>query len=805
MEKNTFYLEGAVPLGVPADAFVKNAFRTAKALYFQTADKISLRLTCEGKKGWRLQANTQDDVSFSRLGASQALAKFMGEDCSDCSKEIEVNLENGAIVAACKCGSRAVLSLGKCFSLQFVSSAGEVKVDLTGISVTDGKMILSGKLEEKEGVYGGGERLDVVNKRGTVMDLYSCDGWNNSYMTYVVAPMYFTTRGGGMFFNLYDAALADFGKAVADEWSYTVKAEFMDCYFYTSDDPATVLKAYTELSGHAYMPEPWMQGMHLCRYWPDFAEFEEDLARDSYKDFDDWKQLYINVRGTSIPVTEADEADLAAANLFYLPNGDGKYTMTYIKDDAGKYYPKGPKGSPGGNSVKTIMTNFINADMKPEAASMEGYGWANAFDGTADDAKNKKRLIDVSNWLHEHGMYSMVYIGMGRVRCLGNEHFKDEYLVHADVEVTNPDGTVTLHENTTNIPWILGTGENPDVGRSSDGKLRTDVYLDITNEEAVKWFFDEIWGQMIDFGIDGVKIDFCEELPDDGKSYGTSVTHYRWKDPSKMVPGTEHHAYPTYFISAFYKRMVELKAEKGKPNGFMVFSRGGGIGSQRSPYMWAGDQGRQYEKLDDQVMAVVNSGLSGIPFMSYDMGGYQYWDKGYHALGKVNESALFARATEFTAFMTQMQTHGDVRHAYEMTDEVQKVYRNYTGLHKELIPYMQKYSRIACETGMPPVRHPVLKYLKDENVRDLIDEFMLGDALLVAPILAENTFERDVYLPAGEWTNMLTGEVVAGGQSVKVKANIGQIPVFLDNNSPDVPELMPVFQGIYWNQIKNFK
>ena len=804
MEKNTFYIEGATAMS--AGVSVKNVFRTAKALYFQTADGISLRLTCEGEKGWRLQANTQDDASFARPGASQELANFMGEDCSDCAKEIEITEAAGEIVAACKCGSRAVLSLGDGFSLKFLSSAGECKVDVTGISVQDGKMILRGALEEKEGVYGGGERLDVVNKRGTQMDLYSCDGWNDSGTTYVVAPMYFTTRGGGMFFNMFEAAFADFGKTVEDEWSYAVDAELLDCYFYTSDDPAAVLKAYTELSGHAYMPEPWMQGMHICRYWPDFWSFDEDLAYDSLQHFSDWQDLYI-YRGNYVyaSVKEISEEELAAADRFFLPKADGKYALTYVRDDAGKYYERGPKNSPGGNSVKTIMENFIKADLKPDAASMEGYGWSNAFDGNENDEKNRKRLIDVSEWLHAHGLYSMVYIGMGRVRCLGHKNFKEEYLVHADVEVTNADGTVTLMENTVNIPWILGTGKNPDVGRSSDGKLRTDVYLDITNEEAVKWFFDEIWGQMIDFGIDGVKIDFCEELPDDGKSYGTSVTHYRWKDPSKMVAGTEHHAYPTCFISAFYKRMVELKAEKGKPNGFMVFSRGGGIGSQRSPYMWAGDQGRQYEKLDDQVMAVVNSGLSGIPFMSYDMGGYQYWDKSYHVIGKENESALFARATEFTAFMTQMQTHGDVRHAYEMTEEVQKIYRNFTGLHKELIPYMQKYSKIACETGMPPVRHLVLKYLKDENVRDLIDEFMLGDAILVAPILAENTYQRDVYLPEGSWTNMLTGEIVEGGKTVHVAANLGQIPVFLDNNSPDVAELLPIFNGIYWKQIKNFK
>ena len=94
-----------------------------------------------------------------------------------------------------------------------------------------------------------------------------------------------------------------------------------------------------------------------------------------------------------------------------------------------------------------------------------------------------------------------------------------------------------------------------------------------------------------------------------------------------------------------------------------------------------------------------------------------------------------------------MQTHGDVRHAYEMTEEVKQIYRNFTRLHTELIPYMQKYSKIACDTGMPPVRHLVLKYMNDVKVYDLIDEFLLGDGLLVAPILTKDTFEREVYLP----------------------------------------------------------
>jgi alpha-D-xyloside xylohydrolase len=302
--------------------------------------------------------------------------------------------------------------------------------------------------------------------------------------------------------------------------------------------------------------------------------------------------------------------------------------------------------------------------------------------------------------------------------------------------------------------------------------------------------------------VDGVKIDFCEELPDHGKPCGTGVTHYRWKDPSKIVPGTEHHAYPAFLISAFYRRMLEHKERMGLCDGFMVFSRGGGIGSQRNPYMWAGDQARKFEKLRDQLLAVINSGLSGIPFMSYDMAGYQYWGESYHTIGKEKESEIFARAVEFSALTTNMQTHGDVRHAYEMTEEVQGIYRNYTRLHTELIPYIQKYSAIACETGLPPVRHPVLKHLKDACVYSLNDEFMLGDALLVAPILTEHTFEREVYLPAGRWCELLTGKTIEGRRTVTVTATLGQLPLFLDLDSPDAKELLPIFKGLTWNEIK---
>ncbi len=801
MEKKAFQIADAAEVKVGRCLAVKKVLKTDTALYFTDKAGLAWRLSNHGTFGWRLQINAEGYGAFCDMGAAQALAKYMKEELRDAALPINVVEEDGVLAIKAADGTSATLALAKTFALKLISAKGNAIHTLKGAAVNGAKLVLTGALAEDEAIYGGGERFDVVNKRGTVMDLYSCDGWNNSGTTYVVQPFFLTTNGGGVLFNRYESAVADFGKEKADEWVYSVRSPILDAYFYPTDDLAGALQALTDLTGHALMPTPWMQGMQICRYAPDYCDFDKGRKFDDLSTVAEYEQLAVPAGDGYVLLSTLDDAAKAKERRFFLYNEEaGRYDLKYVKDDCGRYGPRGPKGNPGGDSCKAIMENHMKNDMKPAAASMEARGWERGFDGTAESLANKEDLIKSIEWLHANDLRAMVYIGVGNVRP---QHvgFKEEYLVHADVEITNPDGSKTLQENTTRIPFIVGTGENPDVGVGKNG-YRTQSYLDITNEEAVQWSFGQIWGEVVDIGMDGVKIDFCEEMPDEGRQTGIVKTHYRWKNPD-LMPDAVHHAYPTFYISAFTKMMNERKLANGKTDGFMVFSRGGGIGSQRNPYMWAGDQGRQFEKLDDQVMGTVNSGLSGIPYMSYDMAGYDYAGPGYFFIPLEKESEIFIRATEFTAFMTNMQTHGDVRHAYEMTEEVQGYYRNYLKLHSELIPYMQKYSRIACDTGMPPVRHPVLKYPADKNVYSMTDEFFLGDAILVAPILTEQTFEREVYLPAGSWTNLLTDEVVEGGKTITVKASLGQIPVFLDNNSPDAAELAPIFAGKNWTAIKS--
>ncbi len=769
-----------------------------KYLYFKNRNGIFCRLSNHGGFGWRLQLS--ENGSFCDNGAAQSLARFMKEELCDPAVQVEVSSLEDKLTLTAEDGTAAVLDI-KADTLRFISDSGKCITELINSEFADGKLTLTGSLRDGEAIYGGGERFDAVNKRGNAFELYTSDGWNDVKTTYVVQPLFLTSRGGGMFFNRYEQSVADFGSSTENEWSYTHRGELLDCYFFPTGDVNSAITACTELTGHALMPTPWMQGVQICRYAPDFRSLDVDIR---YPDFDaipDKETLYIGDDDEYSLLSLAPLDEQKKAEVLYQYDDEAEIHKHFcVKDTDGTYRTLGPKRNPGGDSCKRIMESFVKLGAKPDAALMEGRIWEDCFGDTDESRAKKAELRKTVEWLHSNGIKAMVYLRIGRV-VAGMSGYSEDYCVHADVEVNYREGR-KFFENTTEIPWVVGTGENPDVQVLPTG-IRTEKYLDVTNPEALNWYFDTVWGQMIDIGIDGVKIDFCEVFPDDNRTHGITKTRYRWKNPNVFTSGSEHHAYPVFYISAFTKRMNELKKAKGDDSGFMVFSRGGGIGSQRNPYLWEGDQTRTFPKLKDQLAALICSGLSAIPFMSYDMAGYAYkFPMSYFTMTAEEESEIFARAIEFTAFTTNIQTHGDVRHVYELTPQTQEIYKSYLALHYALMPYMQKYSAVACETGVPPVRHLILKYQGDPAVYGIDDEYLFGDALLVAPILTGDTFEREVYLPEGTWKNLLTGELLEGKTTVNVKASLAQIPVFLDMTSADTTELLKIFESDAWDKIK---
>ncbi len=783
---------------------IRNLLKKEKAFCFENADGLQFELTYRGNGAWRLRADDENGASFAGVGDAQKLAVFLGETVADTAKPFDGCECEGAFVCASEDGYTTRISLAGDFSIAFYGKDGAKLSELTSVVLDDGKMHLVGTLNEGDGVFGGGQRFDACNRRGTSLRLFSYDGYNTDHgkATYMPIPLFYTTSGGGMFFNHYERMLIAFGDLGDNTWKLEICKNELDAYFYTEGSYPSLLKSYTDLTGCAVSdPTEWMQGVLICRYSPDFTSLEpQQYIFNSFDEIPNIQGMFMDRERTEPARAVSVEEAASDRPIYYF---EGKLGLRQYVYYGGKYYRTSKKGHPMGAGIKPIVEQLIAAGQKPTAMVLEGgFGfWKDCTLDTEKAQKSRQLIKDTVKWLHERDIKVMVYNSIANITP-NMKGYKPEYQLWVDL--TDSNGEV---KSTFSIPQQKFT-DNPDVGASGR------PYMDVTNPEAVDWYIDTVWKDLIELGLDGIKIDFCEMLPEEGtynvynqnkEVIDTTTLKYRFHNPDLLTGMNVHHALPTYFISIFCKKMNEKIAKRKDGKGFMVLSRGGAFGSQRNPYLWAGDQTRVFETLQSQLTSIVTSGLSGVPFMTCDMAGYSYTHIGEYFEDGVREreSEIYARAIEYTAFTTCIQTHGDVRHLYEMTEETKKIARLYTALHNELLPYMQKLTREACSTGMAVVRHLVLNYPKDAKVYDIIDEFTLGDALLVAPILAEQTFQRDVYLPEGSWTNLLTGEKLTGGATYTVAASLGQVPLFLNNNSEDAQSLAAIFAGKNWNDIKN--
>jgi len=398
--------------------------------------------------------------------------------------------------------------------------------------------------------------------------------------------------------------------------------------------------------------------------------------------------------------------------------------------------------------VMDMVSRMQENDFPWEAVILEGWP-------TYDPARYKE-LKALSEKLHAMGKKVMMYEGCGRVPKNGDDFkLKESYLLsHAETGETD-----LLEVNSYN------PADNPTTRKSR--------FMDITNPEAVAWWIGDVWGNLVhNIGVDGAKIDFCEQIPEH--------LPLRYADGRKAA-GT-HHWYPTYY------NVLMFQLFNSRPEGGMCFSRGGGIGAQRYPFLWAGDQLREYFYLRNILISVLSSGLSGIPFMSYDMAAYRPARD-----PKLDpEADVFLRGLEYTAFSANIQTHGLVKRPYDFDSHIKDVYRAYAKLHDALRPYLVEQGNLACQTGMPLMRHLFLYDPTDTNVLDMEDEYMLGDALLVAPVLDAVT-ERDIYLPRGTWQNIFTGQIYEGRQTLKsVPLPLEAVAVFklMDNVSQKIDEAL---------------
>ena len=284
MKSQNYQKQNAVAIFVAKESAVQNIQKSNQVLYFCT-NGLFLRLSYEGTNGWRLQANQKGYDCFEDMGATQSLAKFMGEEILELAENIEINEIDGALKVSCMAGSFVLISTTSDFSMSFCSTQGEVLKRIDSIAAPEERrLVMRGTLDEGEAVIGGGQRFDAVNRRGTSMILYSYDGYNTDKgrATYMPIPLFITTRGAGTFINRYERIEVAFGKAPDNNWEIAILNDMIDVYVMVTGNMADVLHAYTAMAGGACAsPTEWMQDVLICRYGPDMIHFDKDCICDA--------------------------------------------------------------------------------------------------------------------------------------------------------------------------------------------------------------------------------------------------------------------------------------------------------------------------------------------------------------------------------------------------------------------------------------------------------------------------------------------------------------------------------------------
>ncbi len=705
---------------------------------------VPVRITNIGEGGWRIQTKYNMATDFVELGAAQLLATTLGETVTDDAQPLLYWNDGKTVIAKAPDGTYVILDLTS-FSLKFCDADGNLTRTVTELNhsfVGDSDILdlhVNFSLNDTEAIFGTGERFDSVNQRGKQVVIQGgniSDAVDNSY---VAIPLFSSSRGSGIFMNNNGYMVADIGATNHNELGIELSSGHLDCYVYVTDQVTDVINHYSKVTGYASMPEEWVSGMLVCRY---------DAQLDTYEAV---TELIAKIEAYGITWTGLliDDWDISDFNK----HDELKQVCDYVH-------------SLGKKVICNVAVGYLpDTDSLPEEFAID----EDDLDGF------------MLGWTFSYYYTSYSY-GAWENSPLTSTTTQNIPLLADANDMLNPPvfiaaPAVTKDPATCN-PFMTKVETNDRNESSDDVLYETRTYIDITNPVAVEWFFGTYWDYLVnEVGLDGAKIDGGNTLPD---TLGT-LHFYDETTPS----GGARAWYSTTFASLLNETLSK------KPDSGICFTRGGGIGSQRNSYILGGEQSRTINRLERQVKGLLSAGLSGLPFVSYDIGGSFY--KNDDVLDIDKEADIFLRAAQFSIFTGTMQTvDGEVRGAFDFAEEdpdfayVTELYKLYSRMHTALTPYIEEYSKVACETGMPLARHLVLAYQNDTNVYNIDDEYLFGDAFLVAPELYCKD-SREVYLPEGKWKNLLTNEeYTVGPEGMTITCeniSMAEIPVFYNMNT----------------------
>jgi alpha-glucosidase len=317
------------------------------------------------------------------------------------------------------------------------------------------------------------------------------------------------------------------------------------------------------------------------------------------------------------------------------------------------------------------------------------------------------------------------------------------------------------------------------------GELRGSVwpgvcaFPDFTSAPAREWF-SSYYRQHLDEGVAG----FWNDMNEPGiflseMTPKPDIYHH----PMKTFPLTSrhdgdgdagtharyHNVYGMQMARSTFEGLRKLRPDE-RP---FVLTRAGYAGIQRFSAVWTGDNVASWDHLRLSIPMLTNLGVSGVPFVGADVGGFS---------GNPSPE-LYARWLQAAALTPFLRSHSEAgsnpHEPYSFGPRFTDINRASVELRYRLLPYLYSVFQEHTQTGAPVMRPLWFEYPADERTYLNEDQYLVGPDLLVAPVVTEAAVKRRVYFPRGDaWVDWWTGKRYEGGTEAEVEAPLERLPLF---------------------------
>jgi alpha-glucosidase len=270
--------------------------------------------------------------------------------------------------------------------------------------------------------------------------------------------------------------------------------------------------------------------------------------------------------------------------------------------------------------------------------------------------------------------------------------------------------------------------------------------LDFSNKAAVEWFDKQLEYLVKKYGVDGFKFDAgdMQFYPD----YALSREN--------VSPNRQAELFAQFGLKYPLNEYRACWKMAGQPLAQRLHDKN---------HLWA-----DVQKLIPQMLV---ENLSGYTFSCPDMIGGGDWVSFIDL--KTLDQELIVRSAQIHALMPMMQF--SVAPWRVLNDQHLSAVKKAVQLREKYIPYIMSLVEKSAKTGLPIVA-PMEYYFPNQGYENIVDQFMLGDKFLVAPVIEKDVVSQKIVLPKGNWKDISNGKRIKGGKIIDYPTPLEVIPVF---------------------------